>query len=206
MNEMTKAGEYDRENPHLKRSSKKDEKELFRPNLASICEALLVVEPTGRLGTKEKGGYKELMAHPYFDGLNWNALNLGTLPPPIKPTHGKINADLPKELKDTFGEWAKKEVPADALATFADWTRTTAVAESYAVELVDENPVFFDGVDERMEFDRTPEDVKKKAFLKAGLWKETIKPPPAMGGAAKASGGGGATSGGGGGGGCCLVM
>ena len=46
-------------------------------------------------------------------GLDWNALGVGTLPPPIKPKPREIHADLPRELKDEFSAWAKKDVPPE---------------------------------------------------------------------------------------------
>ena len=47
--------------------------------------------------------YEKLMQHEFFKGLDWNALNVGTLTPPITPPNGEINADVPKELKNEFG-------------------------------------------------------------------------------------------------------
>ena len=143
VNEATKAAEYDKTKPHLVSGSKaKEHKGLFRPHLLSLCEALIVVDPATRLGSgEEKSGYASLKAHPFFDGLNWNALGAGMLPPPIKVDDKTINADLPTSLKDAFGEWAKKDLPPEWEASLPGWTRTNApIVEANAVEWLDKNP------------------------------------------------------------------
>ena len=145
MNELTGRGEYNKDAPHLASNpmgGKPEEKALFRPGLLSLCEALLKIDPKDRLGCEGNGGFAALMQHEFFKGLDWNALNVGTLRPPIEPPNGEINADLPKELKDQFGQWAKKEVPAEALETFKEWPRVNKeVLEENAVTLLDANPV-----------------------------------------------------------------
>ena len=199
-NERTLECRYDRDEPHLTQSKDKDTASYFRPGLKSLCEALLAMEPHARLGSAETGGFPALMQHEFFKGLDWNALNVGSLKPPLVPPSDDINADLPKELKTEFANWAKKDVPADAMETFKVWDEhnpNMAVVENNAVELLDKNPVFFDENSVRDQFDKDPEGVKKEALLRAGLWSGTIKPPPLP----KSSGGGG-----GGGGGCCAVM
>jgi len=207
MNEMTKKAEYDKSVSHLVKAPMGAEASLFCPQLKELCEALLVVDPKERLGHKDKGGYPALMAHPFFKGLDWNALSVGTLKPPIDPPRGDINADLPKELKDEFGEWAAKDLPDDAMEIFKDWERVNIpVVENTAVEWLEQNPVFFDGKDKRNEFDYSPDKVKAEALVKSGLWTETIKPPDVKIAAAKSKGGGGGEAAGGGGGGCCAVM
>ena len=55
-NAATMAGDYSKDDPHLKQSSKSEEKGLFRPQLKELCEALLVVDAEKRLGTKTMGG------------------------------------------------------------------------------------------------------------------------------------------------------
>jgi serine/threonine protein kinase len=203
MNSLTAAAEYNKKEPHLLQSSKADEKGLFRPGLASFCDAVLQIDPKARLGGSTQGGFPALMKHEFFKGLDWNALALGTLKPPIVIPHGEINADLPKELKDQFGEWAKKDVPPEAEEAFKDWSRVnTAVLEENAVALLDTTPVFFADKAARSEYERDVEAGKKNALIKAGLWTQSIKPPD---GPPRGGGGGGAPAGGGGGG-CCEVM
>ena len=207
-NERTLECRYDRDEPHLTQSKDKDTASYFRPGLKSLCEALLAMEPHARLGSAETGGFPALMQHEFFKGLDWNALNVGSLKPPLVPPSDDINADLPKELKTEFANWAKKDVPADAMETFKVWDEhnpNMAVVENNAVELLDKNPVFFDENSVRDQFDKDPEGVKKEALLRAGLWSGTIKPPP-LPKSSGGGGGGGGDGGGGGGGGCCAVM
>ena len=86
INAATKSGEYSKDVPHLTRTILPAElAALYRPQLKELCEALIVVDPSQRLGCKTKGGYDALRAHPYFKGLDWNALSVGPLKPPIKP-------------------------------------------------------------------------------------------------------------------------
>lgn len=50
-------------------------------------------------------------------------------------------ADLPKELKETFSLWAKKELPEGAANTFKGWTCVNLpVLESNAVASLDVRP------------------------------------------------------------------
>ena len=198
-NALTCEAKYDKEEPHLTQSKSKESSSYFRPGLKSLCEALLQIDTKARLGSKETGGFPALMQHEFFKGFDWNALNGGTLAPPLVPPSNDINADLPRELKDEFGAWAKKPVPDDALETFKVWGECNpnmAVLENNAIELLDKNPVFFEASEVRNQFDMDPEGVKKSALLRAGLWSGTIKPPPMSNSAPPPSGGGG----------CCALM
>lgn len=53
-----------------------------------VCLALLVKNPTNRLGCGEKGP-AEIMEHPWFSGLDWNALLAKQIEPPFKPQVAK---------------------------------------------------------------------------------------------------------------------
>jgi serine/threonine protein kinase len=117
-NAMTLKGEYDKTVPQLSKSSRPgDENGLHRTGLLSLCEALLVIDPNARLGYGSTG-YAAIKHHNFFDGFDWNALAVGALPPPIKPKPKQIHADLPTSLKDEFGHWAMKDVPAEAEESF----------------------------------------------------------------------------------------
>ncbi len=219
-NAKTAAAEYDKTLPHLKQAAKGEEKKLFRPGLLSLCEALLVIDPKERLGYKadwQSGNdYAPIKQHAFFAGLDWNALAAGTLPPPITPKAREIHADLPRELKDEFGEWAKKDVPAEADELFKGWTKVnTPVVEANAIYWLDKNPVFFDSQDLRGDALSDKDKVFSAALLKVDAWKSTIGAPAPKGGGAKAGSGSKAmpassahteSSGAGGSGGCCALM
>jgi 3-phosphoinositide dependent protein kinase-1 len=57
--------------------------ESFPPAAKSLIEELLLLDPDDRLGARAEG-YKELKAHPFFNGIDWNNLHKQT-PPRIKP-------------------------------------------------------------------------------------------------------------------------
>ena len=52
------------------------------PGSADLCLRLLEKDPTARLGW---GGAEEVMAHPYFNDLNWDDVINDTMPPPTPP-------------------------------------------------------------------------------------------------------------------------
>jgi len=62
----------------------------------SLIAQLLVRDPAQRLGNK---GAWEVMAHPFFEGVEWALLEARTLPPPWRPPLGVVNAqpDVPGE-------------------------------------------------------------------------------------------------------------
>ena len=45
------------------------------------------------------GGLEEVKKHPYFAGLDWDALYAGTLPVPIEPNPNDINAPSKSEIE-----------------------------------------------------------------------------------------------------------
>lgn len=54
----------------------------FRPLARDLIGKLLVVNPAERLGF---GGVEEVMRHPWFEGIDWDALYHGRLPVPFNP-------------------------------------------------------------------------------------------------------------------------
>jgi len=53
-----------------------------------LINQLLIMDPDKRIGIRD-GGYKDLKAHPFFKGINWDSIHLQT-PPPIRPFQGKL--------------------------------------------------------------------------------------------------------------------
>ncbi|KAJ2823848.1 3-phosphoinositide dependent protein kinase-1, partial [Coemansia sp. 'formosensis'] len=47
---------------------------------------ILVIEPESRLGSTQRGGFKELKAHPFFHGFDWQDLPTRTPPPMAGPS------------------------------------------------------------------------------------------------------------------------
>jgi len=65
----------------------------FPSDAKSLVEELLHINPDDRLGARP-GGYAELKAHPFFNGIDWNTLHLQT-PPRIKPLSA-----MPPQIRD----------------------------------------------------------------------------------------------------------
>jgi serum/glucocorticoid-regulated kinase 2 len=57
----------------------------FSPPARALLAALLQREADARLGGEPAGGLSALQAHPFFEGLDWDALARRELPPPWKP-------------------------------------------------------------------------------------------------------------------------
>lgn len=90
----------------------------FDPVLRSLCEGLLDKNELTRLGAN---GAQEVMAHPYFADVNWDAYCNDLIPPPFVP--GKdLNAASQHEIGN-FNDKKLEEVvltPLD-LEIFHDW-------------------------------------------------------------------------------------
>ncbi|XP_043928601.1 rhodopsin kinase GRK1-like [Protopterus annectens] len=70
--------------------------EMFSDASKSFCEALLVKDPTKRLGFRN-GNCDDLRAHPFFNNINWRKLEAGILPPPFTPDSRTVYA---KDIQD----------------------------------------------------------------------------------------------------------
>ena len=57
---------------------------LFSQAAASLISRLLIRDPALRLGAG-LGDAEEIKAHPFFEGLDWGALERKEIPPPWKP-------------------------------------------------------------------------------------------------------------------------
>ncbi|KAJ1732477.1 serine/threonine protein kinase [Coemansia sp. Benny D160-2] len=51
------------------------------PQARDLVERILVLEPEKRLGATQRGGFRELKAHAFFQGFEWNGLESRTPPP-----------------------------------------------------------------------------------------------------------------------------
>ncbi|KAJ2908802.1 serine/threonine protein kinase, partial [Coemansia aciculifera] len=55
------------------------------PLACDMVERILAIEPEARLGSTQRGGFKELKAHPFFHGFDWQDVPLRTPPPMAGP-------------------------------------------------------------------------------------------------------------------------
>lgn len=86
--------------------------EGFDETAANLVEKLIQLEPSQRLGSHDRGDtYDSIRNHPFFEGINWDALRQQT-PPPIYPYLPGLEADekqreqyrIPDFVKPGFDE------------------------------------------------------------------------------------------------------
>ncbi|CAH1795012.1 unnamed protein product [Owenia fusiformis] len=77
--------------------------EGFSPTARDLVEKLLVLEPEGRLGCEEMGGFDKLKKHPFFEGVDWSNLSKQK-PPQLVPF-------LPAKDKDSESVWSTQYKP-----------------------------------------------------------------------------------------------
>lgn len=65
--------------------------DLFSPVATDFLQRLLVKNPTSRMGCGKEGAI-EIMRHPWFDGLDWDAMLQRRVDPPFKPMVGPDSA------------------------------------------------------------------------------------------------------------------
>jgi len=70
-----------------------------------VLKGLLERDTTKRFGCKAQGeGFQELMRHPWFQPIDWDALETKSLPPPFVPDQKKANFDASHELEELLLE------------------------------------------------------------------------------------------------------
>ena len=80
--------------------------------MSSECQDLLkkifVLDPDKRLGGGP-GDYEELTAHPWFNGVDWDAITKKSVKPPFKP---KLASEIDvRYIDSTFTEQLPMETP-----------------------------------------------------------------------------------------------
>ncbi|KAJ2620112.1 3-phosphoinositide dependent protein kinase-1 [Coemansia sp. RSA 1358] len=55
------------------------------PQARDLIERILVLDPEKRLGATQRGGFEELKAHPFFEGFEWQGVEMRTPPPMAGP-------------------------------------------------------------------------------------------------------------------------
>ncbi|OAD73259.1 hypothetical protein PHYBLDRAFT_124978, partial [Phycomyces blakesleeanus NRRL 1555(-)] len=73
------------------------------PEAVDFVKGLLTRDIDSRLGVKEKG-FNALLAHPWFTGLDWEALKSKTAIPPFIPDSKRANFDPTHELEEILME------------------------------------------------------------------------------------------------------
>lgn len=88
---------YSKEREKLYRNIKYGEPRLDMPFLSEaakdLCRKLLEKDPAKRLGSGPRDAL-DIKEHPWFDCINWDAINEKKVPPPYKP-----QLDVPTDTK-----------------------------------------------------------------------------------------------------------
>jgi hypothetical protein len=106
---------------------------LFEKDAADLCQKLLVKDETKRLGTN---GVEDIMAHPWFQNLDWESIITDKKRPPYIPPKD-VNAASQSEI-GTFVEDKKHQecvLDANDERYYKDWDWTNPHA--YAAEVID---------------------------------------------------------------------
>jgi hypothetical protein len=109
--------------------------DIFTPDAADICHRLLDKDPVSRLGAK--GGYAEIMAHPWFKSVDWEMVMTDRRKPPFIPPKD-INAASQHDIGN-FEESSRnsKETTFDEAdeRVYRDWDWVNPKA--YATEVIE---------------------------------------------------------------------
>ena len=103
---------------------------MFPPDAADLCRRLLDKDPASRLGAH--GGCEEIMAHPWFKGVEWESIITDRKKPPFIPAKD-VNAASQHEIGNFADDTSKasREVAFDESDEEAykhwDWTNSDAM-------------------------------------------------------------------------------
>uniref|UniRef100_A0A7S2YEW8 G protein-coupled receptor kinase n=1 Tax=Entomoneis paludosa TaxID=265537 RepID=A0A7S2YEW8_9STRA len=108
-------------------------KEFFEPDAKDLCMRLLEKDENVRLGT---GGCEEIMAHPYFKNVNWEAIISDRKRPPFVPAKD-VNAASQSEIGNFVEDKTYQETVLDERdeAFYRNWAWTNPRA--YATEVIE---------------------------------------------------------------------
>ena len=84
----------------------------IEPVARDLIQRLLTADLTRRLGNL-KGGVKDIMDHPFFDGVDWDSVRRREIPAPIVP-RTKSPGDV-SHCTFTFASWSFVILEADAV-------------------------------------------------------------------------------------------
>jgi len=95
------------------------------PKARLFLEGLLVRDPSRRLGGA-LDDVKDVMAHPFYGGLDWEALDRKEIPPPWRP-----NVAGSLDLRNFDPDFVNEPVP-QSLLPGADTTISVKVSDAFA--------------------------------------------------------------------------
>ena len=103
---------------------------LFSPEAADLISKLLIKDPRQRLGSGA-GGAEDIMNHPFFKGINWDAIQQKRTAPPFTPTFNVLAMTKPVR------SWSEKDKAklAGVTLTVADQARYVGVPFSSQVSV-----------------------------------------------------------------------
>ncbi|KAH8822909.1 kinase-like domain-containing protein [Flagelloscypha sp. PMI_526] len=78
-----------------------DAKDKYSEACLSCLRGFLEKDPANRLGCAPNGqGWRDIQAHPWFAGINWDALEAKEIQPPFVPDMKQANFDVSHELDE----------------------------------------------------------------------------------------------------------
>eukprot|EP01132_Coremiostelium_polycephalum_P004843 gene4843-6036_t len=83
----------------------------INPVIKDLIENLLVLKPTDRLGSREKGGFAALKSHPFFQGIDWDNLSQQTPPTIVSPSEKIIFDEETPPLTSSSGSGSSGGTP-----------------------------------------------------------------------------------------------
>lgn len=109
--------------------------DLFAPDAADLCRRLMDKDPKTRLGAR---GCEEIMAHPWFKSVDWEAIITDRSSPPTKPPKD-VNAASQHEIGNFADDNSKasRDIVFNELdeKVYEDWDWTNPKA--YATEVIE---------------------------------------------------------------------
>ena len=161
-----------------------------------VVDALVVKDVQQRLGCGV-GGIGDLKKHEFFAPLDWMKLEAGTLPAPITPGDGCLNAPMASDINTEVFDKYKGQAPSQAAeAQFKNWAVVNKVSvEEAAIKVLEEGLSYKN--DKRQERRRSSADLKAIADVTKNKTISDIEKagPGSVGNTAVKQGGGG----------CCVI-
>eukprot|EP00602_Paraphysomonas_sp_CaronLab_P000922 CAMPEP_0185032604 /NCGR_PEP_ID=MMETSP1103-20130426/20806_1 /TAXON_ID=36769 /ORGANISM="Paraphysomonas bandaiensis, Strain Caron Lab Isolate" /LENGTH=535 /DNA_ID=CAMNT_0027568561 /DNA_START=137 /DNA_END=1744 /DNA_ORIENTATION=- len=115
----------------LKKPIRFPAKYSISPEAQQLIRGFLERNPNSRLGSRKSGGLGVLQTHPFFDELDWEALEKGQVRPPFVPLSGPDAADT-RNFDSEFTKMSVKDAPnAAPEASVLDYEGFSYLDEEY---------------------------------------------------------------------------